>query len=277
MRTPIVSACCHLVLLAGSIGIGGCQALSPPPPSARIERARTAYNSSNYRKAYREAMMATGNHDGAVRDEGTYLAGMSAYKMGQIASAERHLRTAAHSGEPLLSGQSQAQLGLIYSKQNRYGAASEPLLGAARKLHGQDRANAYYYAGIAQQNLGRWAQARTSLTLARNASKDPTFQQNATDKLAVTGYTIQFGAFGSETNAQRQAKQITSRLRPARAGLVRIKPSDNAGSSTLYVVHVGQYTTFESALATRNRIGANEAIVVPLTRRLGTGGRGNGP
>ena len=60
------------------------------------------------------------------------------------------------------------------------------LLSGAKLQEGEDRAQAYLYAGIAQQKIGYWPQARTSLLLARKSTRDPGVVQRIDQQLAVT-------------------------------------------------------------------------------------------
>lgn len=269
MYNGIATRLTALVLLTGVVGMVGCASgpswLSPPAPSQRIEKVRVDYNQGEYYQAMVEAQRAAGSNDQAVRDEANYLAGLCAHQLGDLVRAEQFLQLSSGSGERLLSGQSQAELALIYQQQGRHRAASEQFLASAVKLPQIDRANAFYYAAVNQQKLGYWTQARTNLFLARKLSLDDTLRQMADDQLSVTGYTLQLGAFASESNAQQYAQSQSSQLIAARVGAPRITGADNEGQR-LHLVQVGRFTTFESAAAARQKIQAGQAIVVPLAQ-----------
>lgn len=269
MKRSMVSACVLVVLLGTWTGCentkqGMNEAVNPTPPSQRIEIARTAYNSGNYRKALIEAERAQGNNTPAVRDEAYYLAGMSAHQLGQRDLAAEHLERATKSKDQLLAGQAWAELGLIFQEQGRYADAAAALLKAAPVLPGEDKSNALYYAAINQQKLGHWTQARTNLMLAAKTAATDTQRVRAQEQMKVTGYTLQVGAFGNEINAQKEAEKIASNAIEARLGAPRIVPSQRAGAENLHLVHVGQFTTYQTALLARTRLGIPEAIVVPL-------------
>jgi len=113
----------------------------------------------------------------------THFYGVEPY----LAQAERYLRVAVNSRDKAMAADAQSTVGLIYSKQGRYVQAADALLRSARNQTGEDRAQAYFYAGIAQQKLGRWPQARTSLLLSRSSTRDAQLSQRVNTQLAEIG------------------------------------------------------------------------------------------
>ncbi len=120
----------------------------------------------------------------------------------------------------------------------------------------KDRANAYYYGGIAQQKMGRWPQARNNLSLAISNSRDPDFRAKAIAQLKVTGYTLQTGAYEIEDHARSVANTMANRVASMHMGRPRIVPSHDPGSNRrLYLVQVGEFSSWPTALAARDELG----------------------
>ncbi len=259
MTRPLVLS----VLAAGVVlGMLGCEA----PAAARMQVVRAAYQDGDYARAYNEAVRLTHTTDPALRTEASYIAGLAAHRRGSHRVATQYLQAATRSADRQLAGDALAELGLIHAEQQRYALSARTLLAAAERLDGQDRANAYFYAGAAQQKLGRWDRARTSLSLARSHSTDPLFRQQVDEQLSVTGYTLQIGAFANQSNAQRATDSLAARARTVKLGVPRIVPSTDRQGQRLYLVQIGRFSTFAAALIARQRLGSNEPIIVPLAK-----------
>jgi tetratricopeptide (TPR) repeat protein len=254
----LMKLCLSAVLCVTMVG---CQMDRGPSPT---QLAQAHYQRGDYAKAQTAAARAAATAGGSQRYLANYMAGMSAYRLNNFAQAERYLRIAANSKDQAMAADAQSTVGLIYSRQGRYAQAADALLRSARNHTGEDRAQAYLYAGIAQQKLGRWPQARTSLLLARSSTRDAQLAQRVNTQLAVTGYTIQVGAFSSRTNADKAAAGYTPRASRAKVGLVRVVPASRAGRRGVNLVQVGRFATFNAASEGRRRLGDTSALVVPL-------------
>jgi cell division protein FtsN len=79
----------------------------------------------------------------------------------------------------------------------------------------------------------------------------------------VTGYTIQLGAFSQPSNARQAARTWRGRASQRGLGEPRLLRSQNEGQ-TLTLVQLGRFNTVRAANQARDRLGASEAIVVPL-------------
>lgn len=245
--------------------LGGCEVFEPAPPP-RLDIARTAYQSGQFAQAYEISRAVARRNDAPDRYDAAYLAGLSAQRLGDMSNAVRYLRLATGSEDRGLRGQALATLGLAYARQSKHAAAADALLKAAKLVTGQDRAQAYFHAGIAEQKLGRWAQARTSLTLARGASNDPTFQRLVTEQLDVTGYTLQTGAFENAGNARKHAENLAKVSVGLNLGSPRVVPATDPQGRRLNLVQVGQFATFANAASARRSLGRSDAVIVPLTQ-----------
>jgi tetratricopeptide (TPR) repeat protein len=249
-----------LWIVLAAVLLAGCKAQS----RRSMDEVYAAYQRGDYAEAYRQAQPIADGAGGPRSSEAAYMAGSAAMRMGRLHEAERYLSIAAQSRDPRLSADATAELGLTYAQLNRHDRAAASLLDAAGRLSGQDRANAYFYAGLSQQKLGQWAQARTSFTLARSASNDSAFREEVSQHLRTTGYTLQMGAFAEAPNARAFAESVAAHIIALRLGPPRIVPIEGPAGKTLHAVQVGQFSSYANALAARSSLGSTTAIVVPL-------------
>lgn len=240
----------------------GCQQLQRLTPD--VADATAAYERRDFETAFRKGAAVARSGRDAEQTLGAYIAGMSARRMGDTGNAARYLSRALNAEDESLAADAAATLGILYSEQGRYADAAHALLRAAKLYTGEDRARAYFHAGIAQQKLGRWPQARTSLILARAASRNPEFWQQVEQQLNVTGYTIQTGAFRDAGNAQRAAAELVERAAAVGLPEPRLVRSTDAAAGEVTLVQVGEFATFASARSYRDRLGADSAVIVPL-------------
>lgn len=243
-----------------TVWLVGCQA-SPP---VTVATARAAFAAGDFERAYRDAAHVSLSRRDALGAEAAYLAGMSAYRLRRLGSAKQYLRIAADSDQVAVTGNALAMLGMIHVGQGRYDRASEALLAAAERVDGQDRANAYFYAAVAEQKLQRWANARAYLTLARQLSGDEAFRQRAAAQLRQTGWAIQLGTFDTEAQAQAAADQLATNPRLPNIGSPTVARIVDRDGDPKYVVRCGQFSTFTTAAAKRRELSLNDAVVTPI-------------
>ncbi|MEO1236415.1 MAG: SPOR domain-containing protein [Planctomycetota bacterium] len=256
-RRPRLALCMWTVLAA--LSVTGCRSSGPPPSLAD---ANAAYDRGDYQQAYTTASVIARGEPTQDREAAAYVAGLSARELGRPDRAIRFLTQAADGFDPALAADAGVMLGLTYSEQERYAAATDALLDAAPRLTGEDRAKAYFYAAVAQQKLGRWAPARDHLTLARTATADPALRQQIEEQLAVNGYTLQVGSFADAANARAAADQLAPQAQAVGVGRPRLIPNHARPGQTL--VHVGRFTTYNSAASYRGELGIPGAFVVPV-------------
>ncbi|MEM0915628.1 MAG: SPOR domain-containing protein [Planctomycetota bacterium] len=242
----------------------GC---STPGGPATLAEARADYNAGRYTAALAGAERVARAEDPTLSDEGTYLAGLAASRAGDDRKAERYLNRAAQSADSALAADAAAELGLLYRAQGNQSAAVRAFERAARGLTGNDRAQALFYAAVAQQRLGRWTQARTNLLAARAAAADPALRARIADQLNITGYTVQVGAFSDRTNARRTALELAPAIRDVRLPPPVLARGVDRLGRPLTLVQVGQFATFSAAVRARNRLDLPGAFIVPLATR----------
>ena len=248
-----------------TIAVAGCQQGQKLGLVADPGEASAAYERGDFTEAFDKGKSVARYGERVNRPVAAYIAGMSARRLGDDANALRFLRQAATTtGDTDLAADAWATLGILYSERGEYSNAAHALLRAAERYTGEDQARAYFHAAIAQQKLGRWPQARTNLILARAQSDEPGFWQRVTEQLNVTGYTIQTGAFRERANARRAAEDLARRARTLGLPQPRLVDSTDTRGSRVTLVQVGEFATFASARATRDRLGAIAAVIVPL-------------
>lgn len=250
-----------IIFIALSLAVtGGCKTQQTTNRASRGASGLIAtYNVGDYRGAFASARQIADTSSRSDRYVAAYIAGKSARKLNDRTSADRYLRIAAQSGDRTLSGQAMAELGLLFAQNSHFEFAANTLLQAAPRLTGQDRANAFLHAGLAQQKLGRWTQARDNFRMAEKTSSDPSFRKQIARQLAVSGYTLQFGAFKQSANAKQLAQQIAGRAAAVKAGSPRLVTT----AQGLYLVQVGRYSDYTHASRVRTQFGG-QPIIVPL-------------
>jgi len=248
------------VLTAAAALAGGCQSNSF---EARMNRAGAAYDAGDYDTAYREGSTVARNDEGELGDAGAFVAGTAAYRRGDMRSAVTYLQRAVKSNDPAMAGDAGATLGLAYADLGWHHSSAEALLSAAKLLGGEDKARAYFYAAVSQQKMGRWAQARTNLILARGTTADEAFQGKCDDQLRVTGYTLQTGEYRTAADAEQASTSLQERSLPLDIGKSRVTPAQH-GEATVMSVQVGEFSSFDSARQARSRLGEKQAAIVPL-------------
>lgn len=240
------------------LGAGGCESLGQ-----RLDEANTAYVQGHHQQAY-ETAAPLAERPGVRGEHAAYIAGRAAEELGRPQLARGYLERAARSRDDALAADALASLGLLHLRQGRYREAAAALERAGAMLEGEQRANALFYAGIAHQRLDRWHQARTNLVLARAATSDPGLRQRIEQRLDVTGYTIQLGAFTEADNARRVAEAIGDRARALDLGDPRLVATTDAQGRALTVVQVGRFSSFETARTARTRLEATQSIILPI-------------
>lgn len=256
----------QLLMLVASTALllGGLAGCETPKTTHSLTEIRSAYVARDYAKAYRLGTSNASQNDGAGARQAAYMAGMSAYKLGRNNEAIQSLTQAARSSDKSMAGDSQATIGLIYASQNNHRPAAKHFLLAANLLTDQPKANAYFYAAVSQQKIGRWSDARAHLSLARNASDDQTFKSQVDDQFAVTGYSLQVGAYSDVANAQKAAENWARKIQEFRIGQPRLVPQTTADGTAVTAVQFGQFSSYATALMARQDLADKTIIVVPL-------------
>lgn len=232
----------------------------------QLQDAQKAFDKQDYARTYRLASGVASAKNPGLAAQGQYLAGVSARRLGKDTDAQSYLQNATRSTDPSLAGDAFAELGFLYNRQDHYREAAEAFINAATRLAGQDRANAYFQAGIAQQKLGFWPAARSSLMLARGANRDGVIGGQIDNYLETVGFTLQVGAYRSQANAQQRVREVGTKTQYLRVGLPQITSTTNGQGDIYYRVHVGRFSDYASAASAQKQMGFSDAMIVPLSR-----------
>ena len=234
-------------------------------PTATIEEVTVAYNQGDFPTAYELGRGIAWDRYRNDRYEAAYLAGLSAQNLGDLPNADKMLNKAKATPDPSLATDAADALGLVYSQQERYAEAQRELLWAAQRLDGERKARAYFYAGIAQQKLGQWSQARTTLVLARGMTRDAAFKLQIDQQVNVTGWTLQLGAFTDRALARDLAESVAAQSHGLNLGLPRLVNGTTGQGEAVTFVHVGQFTSYQSATRYRDALGTPGVLIRALT------------
>ncbi|MCP3902111.1 MAG: hypothetical protein GY715_00625 [Planctomycetes bacterium] len=217
--------------------LAGCEAA----PKVRMDSMRSDYDAGRYEQAHEEATDLALTASGPARDEAQYLAGLSAYRLGDLYDAELRLASAARSDDPDMAAHAKASLGLVLLDRDRPFEAERLFREAASDLEGEDRARAIRFAERAAHH------ARTA----------------GISRTEAGAFTLQVGAFRERRRAQRAADDASRRA--ADAGLATARIVERAGrGASLYLVHVGTFGTRREAAAARGRLGRLDYIVASV-------------
>ena len=244
---------------AGLVLIPGCES---------SETASREYELSSYR-ADREPRRSGASRTGSGRsgepsgERARYMAGANAHRRGRLDEAVRLLGPLTGSRDERIAGQANATLGLIHAARSDYAQATLSFRRAIRTLTGEDLAQAYYHLALAEQKLGRERPAQTHFRMAMNKSRSASFQRAVRQRMGVDGYALQVGAFSERANAEELARGIRSEAASKGWGPPRIVPSTTSSGNRLYLVRMGRFENFQTALDARRRLDRIDAIITP--------------
>ncbi len=211
------------------------------------DRALAAFQSHRYSTSHDHAVRAMRQSSGQRRDEATYLAGLSAYLLGDIDEAELRLSAASRSSEAQVAANAKAMLGQVRMDQNRNDEAVRLFREAASGLNAGDAQQAERYATLAgggSQSATQWASASSS------------------------GFSLQVGAFQDQRRAAEAAEDAERVIAGEGLGPVRIIPTRDARGRTLYLVQFGRFDTRSAAAQARAQIGRLDYFVATTRQSL---------
>lgn len=256
----------QLLVLSGAVGIllPGCETT---PKTGSLTQAIADYNAQRYAQSHERAASIMASARGTEREQAAYIAGLSAYRLGQFDEAERRLLVAAQATDPQIAAKSKAMLGQVRMEQGRPREAATYFADAARGLAGEDARQCAHHAAVAYQQCGDVASSRYWQAEAQRIAASSTSLATAAGHhtSGSVGFTLQAGAFEDQRRAQRAADQIKSLAVREGLGEVRIVPHRDARGKRLYLVQFGFFTTRSDAAEARNRLGRLELIVTPVS------------
>ena len=114
-----------------------CSAACQSAQSDRLDGAINSYESKNWKQSLEQASVVQNETSGAVRDQAAFLAGLSAYQMGNYTEAQTRFQISEQSLDAETAGESKVMLGDVMVHQKRYGDAANYYDAAANKLSGE--------------------------------------------------------------------------------------------------------------------------------------------
>lgn len=259
--TTILSA---LMLLPAGLLPTGCESTETV---SSLGQARIDYDARRYEAAHQQAVLAVGESTGAERHDASYLAGLSAYKLGDMTEAESRFLAAIHSPDPHTAGSAKAMLGLIRLKQGRHHEAARLFKEAASVLSGNDARQAAQHAAVAYEAAGNVTAAETWMAIASEADLGGGVTTIAVpDDDAYTEFALQVGAFRDRWRARQAADDAELLARPRSLGPVRVIPQLDDRGRELFVVQIGRFATRQEATRVRQDLGRLEYIVTAAAR-----------
>lgn len=241
-------------LFAGCESTGSKQALN---------RAVADYNSQHYFLAQRRSAEVAKKANGTLRDQAAYLAGLSAYQLGDFVEAELQLTKAARSTDRVTAGRAKAVMGLLRVDQDRPGDAAGLLNEASISMRGEDSHQAAFQAALAHDKAGGRIPDYVADQIYRHrATQNGTrSSQTMVDRKA---FSLQVGAFHELKRAQTAAKKIAGVARANDLGRVRIVKKRDDRGRMLFIVQLGRFNTRFDAKNIHKQIGRKDLIVAPL-------------
>jgi len=254
------------MLLAGvAMSLIGCGTTprSTPAPTGQIEQLYIDYRAKRYRQVYDRAARLRRSASPPTSREAGYLAGLAAVRLGRSQDALAHLSHAAQSGDADLASRARAEIGLLHAERQRFHLAEQYLLEAGPGLEGNDRAQAYLHAAIAQQNLGRWDRARETLATAKRAARSSRLRNIIANRENYRALALQVGAFADRSNASNLARQVAERARAFGIGHATVTTT-TSDRGRLYAVRVGRFGSYAQATRARKQLEQWGAFVLPV-------------
>jgi hypothetical protein len=251
-----------LACLVAPLALAGCSASSSSTTAAAdLNRALEDYESGHYERTQRLAATVQERASGVRRGEAAYLAGLAAYRLGDLDEAEDRLGAATRSTSPETAGKARGALGLVLLDQDRpqeaaasFAAASQVLSGGNSRQAARQAAKAYRRAGdeSAADAWERVAQGRRSAQAAIVATG------------GAGGFTLQAGAFRERPRAERAALDAAAVAEGHGLAPVRIVPRADEWGEVLYIVQVGRFDSRAAAASARRRLGRLQYIVATV-------------
>jgi len=259
--------------------LGGCQSAQ----QMGLQHALDDYNAQRFTQAHEEAARIVDHADQTdkpgQREDAAYLAGLSAYRLGQIDESDRCLLVACGSPDPQTTAKAKAMLGQVRLDQHRPREAAALLSDASQSLTGEDAKRAALNAGIAYQQMGDTASSKKWLAIAGNGGVSNGTSQSGTGKSGSSGggsggpsnanpsvassFTLQVGVFSDKPRAQRAADEAQQLAKRDGLGEVRMIPRRDDRGKPVYMIQFGSFPSRDAAAAARAKLGRLDYIVAP--------------
>jgi tetratricopeptide (TPR) repeat protein len=250
-----------LLLAAGLvIGLAGCDNGMTVTP----EQVSRYYQRGDYRQAKARALLLRDNSVGRTHDEAQFMAGMSAYRLGQDDQAMRLLEPISTHADTRIAGPASATVGLILAEANDDERALTYLRRARAYLSGEDQARVYYHQALVEQKMGFWSSAKAHLRLAERQSADPQLRRQIRQRRNAQAFALQLGAYSNQKLAEKRAADMRKQLQTMRLVGPKIVPTHTSAAQRLYLVQAGRFDTHAQARAAMHRLDDADVWVVAV-------------
>jgi len=275
-----------LVVAAVSILVaGGCTTTEKAPEASSLGAVRMAsspeftsivedYREARYQPAFDRSKALARSSASPLREQASWIAGLSAYQMQQLDEAELQFMASGRSQDPRLSIDSKIMIADIRVLQNRWSDAAQLYREAAAGLSGDERSRVLGYADVASSQASLRATGQgSSAPSARTGSSssgapvlgaNPSSTKDPSRSAPPSGsgsFALQAGAFQNESNARRRAAEIATSARQAGLGEPRVVRTRDAGGREFWAVQVGQFTSRAGAEAAKARVASLNLII----------------
>ncbi len=241
-----------VVVAVAPLALAGCTATQPG--RVTLESALGDYHAQRFSRAQEQADAVSVGRDGTLRGRAEYLAGLSAYKLGNHDEAGRRLTAAVATLHGEEAAKARAAMGLLELARNRPAPAAEDFAAAWPGLAGEDARQAALFAAHAYEQAGdEAAAAEWTRSRPRPDQRSPS--------TPGSGFTIQVGAFRERLRAERAAVDAARITHDMGLAPVRIVTRNNGHGGVLYVVQMGSFGTRTEASTVRQRVGKLQYIV----------------
>lgn len=243
--------------VGGSTGCDNGMTVTP-------DQVRRYYQRGDYQQSKARALLLRDNSVGRTHEEAQFIAGMSAYRLGQDDQAMRLLEPMSTHADGRIAGPASATVGLILAEANDDERALTYLRRAQASLSGEDQARAYYHQALVEQKMGFWSSARAHLRIAEQQSTNPGLRRQIRQRRDARAFALQLGAYSNQKLAERRAGDIRSRLQAMRLDGPKIVPTHTSVARRLYLVQAGRFDTHAQARAAMHRLDDDDVWVVAV-------------
>lgn len=241
-----------LLFIAATALQAGCE--SGPQASSRLSLALGHYDAQQFNLAHQHAVEVARSPSAtaAEREQAAYLAGLAAFRSGDMDEAELRLSALGTASDPRLLASSQALLGQIRLAQKRPAEAAALFDAATRGLDATDARQARRYAAVAHFEAGNHVAARQRHDFASEPST------------LRGGFTLQVGAFSDPARADQAAAQAADIARRHGLEPTTIRQTTDSRGRPLFLVQFGHFPTRHAAAQARTSLGRLDYIVAPI-------------
>jgi tetratricopeptide (TPR) repeat protein len=234
------------------VALGGCNALTDQQRAMLLEGER-AFRDKHYEHAAQTMsafLGAVNNRPETAR--ALYTRGMARALLGQRAWAYADLQRAAQeAGDPELTWQPHAALGILYFEDDNWSAAAQALAGAVERMPSVAPKDALLFRlGMCHERTGHWSAAQGPFRRIVGEFPQGTYAATAERRLQLNAdhFAVQCGVFSRMENANQLLERLKQHgLRP------QVRPEERKGTSC-YVVLEGRYGSYQEANQALSRV-----------------------